>query len=247
MENVKNEKVRIQKYLSQQGILSRREAEAYIRDGRIRLNGKIVTQMGVQIDPEKDSVEVLGGNAPAKSKSAVSGNKITVAVYKPRGIVCSRNNAEGKTIFEEFPKFGNLNAVGRLDKESEGLILLSNDGVVTAAVTGADHKVEKEYRVTTREAIIERQIRRMEKGIMIDGQKTLPARGKILGDYSFSLIISEGRNHQIRRMADAVHLTIESLVRVRIGNIKLNNLKSGQSRILSAGEVAGLKKLKLKA
>lgn len=256
--------MRIQKYLSQQGILSRREAESFIRAGQIRLNGKIVTAMGVQIDPAKDKIEVLNSNNPPshlrialrssyelrkgspdlQPRLSAQENKITVAVYKPRGIVCSRNNAEGKTIFEEFPKFTNLNAVGRLDKESEGLILLSNDGVVTAVVTGADHKVEKEYMVTTREAVTERQIRRLEKGIMIDGQKTLPARGKILGDYTFALIISEGRNHQIRRMADAVHLTIESLKRVRVGNIKLNNLKSGQSRILTVGEVAGLKRLK---
>lgn len=226
--------MRIQKYLSQQGILSRREAEKAIREGKIKLNGKIVREMGVQIDPAKDKVEVVGLEKGEE--------KITVAVYKPRGVVSSVNPAEGRTIHEAFPQFKHLNAVGRLDKESEGLLLLSNDGLVTKAVTGEAHEIEKEYEVTVREDVIPAQLKRMEEGIMLDGEKTLPAKAKKLDKHLFSLILTEGRTHQIRRMADAVHLTIERLVRVRIGTITLKGLTVGGSRALSAKEVAALKK-----
>lgn len=216
--------MRIQKYLSQKGIMSRREAEEYIRQGKILLNGKVVKEMGVQIDSKKEKIEVLMGHNDKK--------KITVAVYKPRGIVCSKNPAEGKSIFDIFPQFAYLNTVGRLDKESEGLLLLSNDGVVTAKITSQDHLVEKEYEVTTREPVMPNHLRKMEMGIILDGKKTLPAKTKRLSKNSFSLILREGRNHQIRRMADAVHLTIERLVRVRIGDITLSGLTPGKSRVI---------------
>jgi len=216
--------MRIQKYLSQKGVMSRREAEEYIRQGKILLNGNVVKEMGVQIDPEKDKIEVLRGPNDEK--------KITVAIYKPRGIVCSRNPAEGKSVFDIFPQYSHLNFVGRLDKESEGLLLLSNDGVVTAKITSEDHLVEKEYEVTTREPVMPNHLRRMEEGIMLDGKKTLPAKAERLSRNSFSLILREGRNHQIRRMADAVHLTIERLVRTRIGDITLSGLTPGKSRAI---------------
>jgi pseudouridine synthase len=236
--------MRIQKYLSQQGILSRRETEAYIRQGRIKLNGEIMHEMGVQIDPMKDRVQVLEGKPlPAKSRRP-SEKKVTIVLYKPRGITSSKNSAEGKNVFEAFPKLKHLNTVGRLDKESEGLLLLSNDGVITAVVTGEDHVVEKEYEVTVREEVRPWHLRKIEEGIMLDGKKTLPAKGELLGAHSFSLILKEGRHHQIRRMADAVHLTITQLVRVRIGNIKLDGLTSGKARMLSEKESVELKKLK---
>ncbi len=215
--------MRIQKYLSQKGIMSRREAEEYIRQGKILLNGNLVKEMGVQIDPEKDKIEVL---------RRPEDKKITVAVYKPRGIVCSKNPAEGKSVFDIFPQFAHLNTVGRLDKESEGLLLLSNDGVVTAKITSQDHLVEKEYEVTTREPVMPNHLKKMEAGIILDGKKTLPAKAERLTRNSFSLILREGRNHQIRRMADLVHLTIERLVRVRIGNITLSGLTPGKSRVI---------------
>jgi pseudouridine synthase len=237
------DKMRIQKYLSQIGAMSRREAEAAIRAGRVRVNGKGIPETGMLIDPDKDKVEVLPGEG-AGGANGKTEKKITVAVYKPRGVVCSENSAEGETVFEVFPQFKDLNIVGRLDKESEGLLLMSNDGVVTSAVTGSEHAVPKEYVVTVREKILPSHIRRMEEGIMLDGQKTLPAEAKILGDHKFSLIIREGRNHQIRRMTDFFHLTVERLVRVRIGGITLKGLNPGGSRVLTTEEVASLKRLK---
>lgn len=121
--------MRIQKFLSQKKIVSRREAERLIQQGRIKVNGK-PAKIGMSIDPAKDKVEIIGRE---------NSRKITIAFNKPKGIVCSRKESEGQTIFQLLPQFSHLNAVGRLDKDSEGLILLSNDGVVTAAVTGKEH------------------------------------------------------------------------------------------------------------
>ncbi len=230
--------MRIQKYISEQGIASRREAEEYIRRGQVKLNGVVVTEMGIKIDPTKDRVEVVG---VGKSND---GEHLTVLVYKPRGVTCSRNSAEGESVFDVFPKFSKLNAVGRLDKESEGLLLLSNDGVVTAVVTGEDHRVEKEYEVTVREDVLPWQLEAMRKGIELDGKKTLLAHAEKIDRHTFRLAIREGRHHQIRRMTDALRLTIERLVRVRIGPFEVENLTAGQGRILTENEEIALKKMR---
>lgn len=227
--------MRIQKYFSQQKILSRREAEEYIREGLIKVNGEIIKQMGVQIDPEKDRVEIL--------RSKKIDKKITVAVHKPRGIVSSKIKKEGKTVFEIFPQFKDLNVVGRLDKESEGLLLLSNDGVITSAVTGSDHLIEKEYQVTVQENIGQAKIKKMEEEMKINGQMTLPAKTKILNNHSFLIILKEGKKHQIRRMCATLNLTVINLKRLRVGNILLKGIQFGSYRVLSNEEVKGLKNL----
>ncbi len=219
--------MRIQKYLSQQGILSRREAEAYIRQGWIKLNGKVVREMGVQVDPSKDKVEVVKPGGSLKGKK-------TLAFNKPRGLATEEIPAFS-------PQFSGLNAVGRLDKESEGLILLSNDGPVTKAVTGDEHLTEKEYEVGVQEDIQLGKIRRMEEGVVLEDGMTMPAKAERLSAHSFSLIIREGRRHQIRRMCDALRLTVVSLRRVRIGSVKIGKLKAGESRSLTERELSELK------
>ena len=226
-------KMRIQKFLSQQKIASRREAERLIQQGLVRVNGK-VAQIGAQINPAKDKVEIAG--QPKETNP-----KITVAFNKPRDIVCSRIESEGRTIFQLLPQFSHLNAVGRLDKDSEGLILLSNDGVITAAVTSEKHLIEKEYQVRVREEISQWHMKQMEAGIKLEDGLTLPAKAKLLDKHDFSLIIKEGRKHQIRRMCAALNLTVERLKRIRIGNIGLGGLKAGDYRILNAKEIAALK------
>ncbi len=221
------EKMRIQKYLSQQGILSRREAEAYILHGWIKLNGKTVTEMGVQIDPEKDKVEVVKSGGTHKGKK-------TIAFHKPRGMTTEE-------IPHFNPAFAGLNAVGRLDKESEGLILLSNDGIVTKAVTSDKHLVEKEYQITVQEDVPPGKLRKMEQGIVLEDGMTMPAKAEKVSAHSFDLIIKEGRRHQIRRMCDAMHLTVVKLKRVRVGSIRLGKLEAAQYRQLSDKEVESLK------
>ncbi|MDI6717784.1 MAG: pseudouridine synthase [Patescibacteria group bacterium] len=229
--------MRIQKYLSQKRILSRRETEDCIRKGLIAVNGKIVRELGVQIDPAKDRVEILSAGRSESNK------KITIAINKPKGIVSSKNKSEGITVFEFFPQFKNLNAVGRLDKDSEGLLLLSNDGVVTSAVTGTGHKIEKEYVVSVRGKISPGKIKKMENGIKLEEGITLPAKVRLLNPRTFIIILREGRKHQIRRMANALYLTITKLKRIRIGNIHLGDIAVGEFRPLTKIETEKLKKM----
>lgn len=167
---------------------------------------------------------------------------MTVAVYKPRGIVCSHDRTEGTTIFEVFPNFKGLNTVGRLDKESEGLILMSNDGLITKRVTGEDREIEKEYEVEVQEVLRPAKIRPMERGIHLSDGLTLPAKVEVLDRHLFRIILREGRNRQIRRMCDALHLTVVALKRVRIANILLGDMEPGDSRSLSPTELKSLGK-----
>lgn len=242
--------MRIQKYLSEQKILSRRETEEYIKKGLIACNGEIVRDLGRQIDPAKDKITIL------QSPEQKSASKTTVVVHKPRGIVSSKIKNEGKTIFELLPQFAHLNTVGRLDKESEGLLLLSNDGTITSAVTSDKHIIEKEYEVTVREKIENWKIKRMERGMKLEDSDafgrssdpkrlrsvtTLPAKAELLSPHTFRIILKEGRKHQIRRMAANVQLTITSLIRTRIGTIKIAGLKVGSARPLTPKEITSLK------
>lgn len=214
--------IRIQKYLSQQKIYSRREAEELIKRGLIKVNGKLAT-IGQAINPEKDEVEIIGQ----------TNKKVTLAFYKPRGVISDQQKIDGQL----------LNTVGRLDKESEGLILLSNDGTVTAAVTSNKHTTEKEYEVTTQEKLSLSKIKKMETGIVLEDGPTLPAKIRPVSNRTFVIILKEGRNHQIRRMAAALHLTAIKIKRVRIGNVKLGSLKTEEYRLLTVDEISRLKGL----
>ncbi|MEK7582097.1 MAG: pseudouridine synthase [Patescibacteria group bacterium] len=228
--------MRVQKYLSEQGLLSRREAEAYIRAGKILINDKIAL-IGAKIDPAKDNVKIVGG-----ADNQFAGKK-TVIINKPRGIVSSRVKSEGKTVYDLFPQYENLHITGRLDKESEGILLLTNDGVLAKKITGAEHEIEKEYRVSVRENVQDSQLRAMGEGLRLRDGMTLPAKTRRISRREFFLVLKEGRNHQIRRMADKVRLTIVRLVRTRIGTIILGKIKEGTARELNQKEVLSLKKL----
>ncbi len=233
-----SEMMRIQKYLSERKILSRREAEDFMRKGFITVNGVVVRELGTQIDPERDRVEIVKEAAPALGK------KLTLAFNKPRGIVSSKIKSEGPTVFDLLPQYTYLNTVGRLDKESEGLLLLSNDGTITSTVTGIDHRIEKEYEVTVAEPLSPSKLRKMEEGIMLSDGKTLPARARLVSPHTFKLTLKEGRKHQIRRMCDALHLTIHQLKRLRVGPITLKGIESGKFRPLTEEEVAAIKETK---
>lgn len=235
--NLSTNGMRIQKYFSEKGILSRRETERAILAGRVSVNGIVVRELGTQIDSERDKVLLIGQPSGGEEK------KITVAVYKPRGVVSADSSGEGRTIFDLLPQFKHLNCVGRLDKESEGLLLLSNDGVITRAVTGDEHKIEKEYEVKVRETLRPNMLRKMAEGILLADGRTLPAKAEMLESRIFKITLREGRKHQIRRMCAELKLTVESLKRTRVGNITLKNLRRGQFRELEEKEVAQLKKL----
>ncbi len=227
--------MRIQKYLSEKGICSRREAEAFIERGLVTVNGKVVREQGVQIDPDKDTILLLTG------AEKVLQQKMSVVFNKPRGVVSSRLRQEGKTVYDLFPQLKPLNIIGRLDKESDGLLLLSNDGVIGKRVTGEAHAVEKEYEVRTREEINAYSVKPFTFGVALDGKQTLPAKVEVRDKHTFRIILKEGRRHQIRRMCEAVRLNVESLTRLRIGPIKLGSLPSGQYRQLTEEESAVLR------
>ena len=222
----------LQKYFSQQKIFSRRETEKYIKSGNIQVNGAIVTNPATQVDPDKDKIEVVG-QIEAKT---------TIIFNKPRGINSSKVESEGKNIFDLLPQFKNLNAIGRLDKESEGLIILSNDGVLTSIITGQEHKVEKEYIVEVREKLNQTKMNTLSKGMLLNDGLTLPAKAEMINEHTFSIILKEGRNHQIRRMADKIGLTVLNLKRIRIGSIQLGMLKPGDYIQAEENEVSQFKK-----
>jgi len=231
--------MRIQKYCSENGICSRREAEDYIKRGLIKVNGKVVRELGTQIDPLKDKIQLI-----AARTNASNSQKMTVLCYKPRGYTCSKSRTEGPSVFSLFPEWAHLNTVGRLDKASEGLLLLSNDGRITKVVTGIDHKIEKEYEVDVREEVTKDKLRLFDIGVMIDDIKTLPAKTKFLGPHRFIIILREGRKHQIRRMTDVVQWTVTKLKRVRIGPFTTRGLEPGMGRVLNEKEVAMIIKSK---
>lgn len=226
----------VQKYLVQKSICSRREAENLLRNKLIYVNGKPAIP-GVPLLPT--DIVTIDEQAAQELKK-----KITVAIYKPRGIMCSRSENEGTNVFDIFPQWQALNAVGRLDKESEGLLLLSNDGLVTKAVTGDTHATEKEYEVTTVEEVFAGKLKRMESPMMLSDELTLPAKVTVINKHTFRIILHEGKNRQIRRMCGQLNLTITSLKRIRIRNIHLGLLQPGEGRELTSPEVQTLKEAK---
>ena len=220
--------MRIQKYLSEQGIASRRESERLLLAGKIKINGKVIRELGTQIDPLTDIVKVLSDKENAK---------LTVALYKPRDIVSSRNSKEGKTIFELLPQFSHLHILGRLDKSSEGLLLLSNDGVLAKKITGEEHIIEKEYEVTVREKVRPFMLEQFRRGITLEDGKTLPAKAELISSNVFRIVLREGRNHQIRRMCDVFRLTVTKLVRTRVGFLRLQGLAPGRFREVAREDI----------
>lgn len=224
-------KVRIQKYLSEKGIASRREAERLLRSGAIKINGIVVRELGTKIDPEIDRVGVIL-TAPHRA----------ILMYKPRGYVATRGTKEGKTVYDLLPKeLAGLSYAGRLDKESEGLLILTDDGVLSARLTDTKHESEKEYEVTVQERLLESQLQKMRDGLRLSDGPTKPARVKKISDTVFRIVLIEGKNRQIRRMCDAVRLTVRRLVRVRIRHIGIARMKPGTWHELTPVEIRALK------
>lgn len=227
--------IRLEKYLAQQNIASRREAKQLIIDGAISVNGTIVYEPGFGIDPTTDHVEIAT-SLPHKK---------TVLVYKPRGIETSKTDPRNQDIHDLFPELADLAPVGRLDKESQGLILLTNDGIITKTVTSKETDIAKEYIVTVRETVTDQALEMMSRGIMLDGIMTKPAETSYIDEHTFAITLHEGRKHQIRRMADACRLTIESLERIAIGSLSIDDLHGKPYVTLSQNHIDSLKKAPL--
>lgn len=226
--------VRLQKYLSMAGVCSRRTGEDYIRSGRVTVNGGVVTELGTRVDPEKDRVTVDGKTVSRADE------KIYILLHKPPGYVTSRSHRGEKIVLDLVDVAERLNPVGRLDKDSSGLLLLTNDGRLHHRLIHPSFDHEKEYAVETRAPISDADLETLGRGVMIDNRKTRPARVLRLSANAFRITLKEGRKRQIRRMVEAVGNRVHTLHRIRMATLRLGDLKSGQWRHLSNMEIKKL-------
>lgn len=233
--------MRLNKFLSTAGVASRRKCDELIKNGKIYVNGEVQSNLGTVIDEKKDVVEYLGERVNLPSSF------IYLKMNKPKGYACTASDEKGrKTIFDLLEdKSVRLFNVGRLDYDTEGLIFLTNDGEFANSVIHPKFQIEKEYIVTVEGAMKESEFAVLRKGAVVDGERMPSARvnpisfdGKVT---KLSVVITEGQNHQVRRMFEAIGRDIKLLKRVRIGSVHLGNLYRGKTKPMTADEIASFK------
>jgi pseudouridine synthase len=222
--------MRLQKFLSRAGICSRRKGEEYIKAGWVKVNGKIVTELGVKVDPERDAVEV------DSDAIRCDGAPIYIALNKPRGYVSSCHQQNEKIVLDLLDISERVYPIGRLDKDSTGLLLLTNDGRLHHRLSHPSFNHEKEYEVTVAKPLPEGALRKLAKGLPMMETRTRPARVKRLSSIRFRIVLQEGKNRQIRRMVRKVGNQVVDLKRIRIANIELASLPPGRWRHLGKKE-----------
>jgi len=235
---------RLQKLIAAAGIASRRHAEELIAAGEVTVNGKAVTEPGAKADPEVDHIKVRGRLINPLLKRH---HNVYVLLYKPKGYLSSRADPKGRPLVTDLvpPRLGRLHPVGRLDFNSEGLLLLTNDGEFTNLITAARNRIAKVYEVKVKGVPPERAIERLRRGIAIGkGERTAPAEVRKLREIKanswFEVTLHEGRNQQIRRMFDSIGHSVVKLRRTRIGTLDDNGLLLGKWRKLKEIEVKRL-------
>ena len=234
------EGVRLQKVIAQAGLASRRQAEEMIADGRVEVNGRLVTQLGTRVDPESDVIRVDGSRIPPQR------HHVYLALNKPRGVVSTMEDPQGRpTLTDYLPrKAGRLFHVGRLDIDTEGLIILTNDGDFAQRLSHPSFEIDKVYMVETEGVMDNTALRRLEKGMMLEDGFIRPDRVKLVSRSSsktlVELTVHSGRNRIVRRMMDAVGYPAQRLARLRVGPIRLGNLPSGKTRELTSSEIGAL-------
>jgi 23S rRNA pseudouridine2605 synthase len=235
-------KQRIQKIIAGAGLASRRKAEKWIEEGRVRVNGRAVT-LGDSADPDGDRIEVDG------KPIQVATEKYYILLHKPVGYVTTLSDPQGRPVVVDLVKeiSARLYPVGRLDLTTSGLLLLTNDGVLAQHLAHPRYGVEKTYLARVRGTVTPQTIRQLEKGVLLEDGLTAPARAEVtrsLGSHSWVRItIKEGRNRQVRRMFEAVGHQVSRLQRIEFGFLTLGNLAPGQCRRLTVDEVARLMQL----
>ena len=226
------EQVRLNKYLSEAGVCSRREADRLIENGKVTVDGQ-TAQTGMKITP---------GQVVRVGKKIVSrqDDMVVLAVNKPRGIVCTEEKKERNSIvrFLDYPI--RVTYAGRLDKDSRGLLLMTNNGDIIDRMMRGANRHEKEYKVTVDKEITGDFLKKMSEGVPILDTVTRPCRISRIGKYTFSVVLTQGLNRQIRRMCEALGYEVKDLVRVRVMNIRLGSLKEGKYRKLSDEELEEL-------
>ena len=224
--------LRINKYLSERGLCSRREADSWVAAGRVTVN---------------DAVATLGTKVAAGDRVAVDGtpvgeptHHVYIALNKPLGVECTTDTRVAHNIVDFVAHTERVFPIGRLDKDSEGLILLTNDGDIVNQLLRVEHRHEKEYLVTVDRPVTDEFLRSMAAGVPILGRLTSPARTERAGKNMFRIVLTQGLNRQIRRMCDVFGYTVRRLVRVRFVNIRLDGIEPGRWRNLTRAELAGL-------
>ncbi len=231
--------LRLQKYLSQAGVASRRKAEELILQGKIRVNDVIVRQLGTQVDPDIDRVQFDGRRLLLTQKFSY------LLFHKPSGVVVTKHDPERrKTVYDCIPHLDpSANAVGRLDLDSEGLLLFTNDGDLAYRLTHPSYEIVKKYEVCLKTAPSPTQIRQLEMGVELEDGITAPARIRPLKKKDkiwFSVEIHEGKKRQVRRMFEWAGCRVLRLVRVKLGPLSLGDLAVGKSRVLTTAEIQSL-------
>ncbi len=222
--------MRLQKYMSQAGFCSRREAEKYITAGMVKVNGAVTKVLGTKVDAVADRVEVNG------RLLAIVARSVYIALNKPQGYVTSCNQDGDKIVLDLVDIADRIVPVGRLDKDSTGLLILTNDGNFHHNLLHPSFDHEKEYLVTLSKPLPDKCLKSMAEGLPMMGTRTRPAKIKKLSPRRFRIIIQEGKNRQIRRMVRKVGGNVTALKRIRISNIKLGKLPPGQWRYLTDAE-----------
>ena len=239
------EEERLQKYLANSGIASRRKAEEYILDGKVKVNGKVVIELGTKVNPDKDVIEFEGKRVNNDKK------KVYVLLNKPIDYVTTvKDQFNRNTVVDLVKNAGNnLLPVGRLDMYTSGALILTNDGDFIFHVTHPKHEVEKTYTVTLRGKVTNEDVENLRQGVIIDEEyKTKPAKVRIMkideekNLSRLEIVIHEGKNRQVRKMCEAIGKKIIALHRSKIGNIDVKDLKIGQWRYLTKKEVDMLMK-----
>ncbi|WP_312202059.1 pseudouridine synthase [Anaerospora hongkongensis] len=238
---------RLQKVISQAGIASRRESEELIKAGRVKVNGVVVTELGTKVEPTRDKVAV--DNKPIRTEKPVY-----ILLNKPRGIVTTLHDPEGrKTVASLLPDISErIYPVGRLDYNTEGLLLMTNDGELTHALTHPSHEIDKTYRAKVLGRPPEEKLDRLRAGIKLEDGLTAPAKVNAV-EYdrekdltTVEIVITEGRNRQVRRMFEAIGHPVRQLKRVKFAFLTLVGVRRGAYRHLEADEVETLKNIALK-
>lgn len=236
------EEERLQKFIANQGICSRRKAEEYITSGRIKVNGNVIMELGTKIDPNKDVVEVDG-----KKISNIAGKKVYILLNKPIGYVTTtRDQFNRNTVLDLVNVKEKVLPVGRLDMYTSGAIILSNDGDFIYKITHPKYEVEKTYNVTLKGQVTDEEIEQLKNGVQIENYVTGKAKVKILRidkekDLSrVEIIIHEGKNREVREMCEAIGRKVLALHRTKIGNISVKDLRLGTWRYLRPNEIKSL-------
>ncbi|MDI9638863.1 pseudouridine synthase [Kamptonema cortianum] len=237
------DEIRLHRYLAQCGVASRRNAEKLIADGRVSVNGQLVTEMGVKVSAN-DSVELDG--ELVKPQRTVS-----YLFFKPRGVLTTMKDPSGRATVRDYlpPDAPLVKPAGRLDRETDGLLILTNDGDLAMRLTHPRYGVEKEYKATVRGIPDERALNRLRGGVVIEGKKTAPADVKLIGwkpnkdTATLLIVLHEGRKRQVRLMAEAVGHPVLTLRRIRVGNLHIKGMQPGECRLLSQKDLADLRKL----